>query len=243
MIELLVVVAIIAILAAILLPALNAANERGMAASCINNLKQVGNGLAMYADDNNGVIPLRYGGTTIWSTMLCKEIRDMSSGFEKLGGDYLPADAVTCPSNKIVETSAATFSYGTAYSAGSLPGSSSDPVLTDNQKAQYNILSSEVSGGGLKVIPFKLKSASAFWLLGDTYRKDQDAQWYNTEWASAGSMIMIHRGQGGSMWADGHATMDDADTLYSKLQYEVDGTKRFSSWSVWDADGETQISK
>lgn len=90
LIELLVTIAVIAILVSTLLPALKTAREKAYAIDCISNLKQIGLALTQYAD-NNGYYPWPVKKLQVW-TMLIEQgyLKPLYDKHQKKKSIYTP---------------------------------------------------------------------------------------------------------------------------------------------------------
>ncbi len=90
LIELLVVIVIIVILASLLLPALSKASAQAKRIKCVSNLRQIGLGFRMYADDFEGLLPMTGHETQITNKMWIYQLRPYVGNSEKIR--LCPAD-------------------------------------------------------------------------------------------------------------------------------------------------------
>jgi len=97
LIELLVVIGIIAILSAILFPVFSRARAKGRETTCRSNLRQIGLALAMYTDDNDGLLPPCEQGAA-YSQFWCTSYRTVLMSWHEVLLPYLSTiDLVFCP--------------------------------------------------------------------------------------------------------------------------------------------------
>jgi prepilin-type N-terminal cleavage/methylation domain-containing protein/prepilin-type processing-associated H-X9-DG protein len=104
LVELLVTIAVIALLAALLMPALGRSKESGRVAVCQSNLHQIGIALQLYVGDNRNIMPTMHdflvGATTnedtinivlaasLGSTQVLRCPSDLQHLFEQTGSSY-----------------------------------------------------------------------------------------------------------------------------------------------------------
>ena len=107
--ELLVSIAIIAILAALLLPVLSRAQASGKRTACLNNLKQIAAGVHMYAGDFNEILfPITNTAHFVFSEW---------TAYNPLMRGYAGLKSAPSPDDKLFTCPADTFFYDSDFSA------------------------------------------------------------------------------------------------------------------------------
>jgi prepilin-type N-terminal cleavage/methylation domain-containing protein/prepilin-type processing-associated H-X9-DG protein len=162
LVELLVVVGIIAVLIAILLPALNKARASAQQVVCASNMRQLGLGFQMYCDQNHGLVPQKgpdgsdssgnvFGPTggvvgvddpSIWFNAM-PTMTGGKSYYQLLLDDQQGSAAPTAGRSSV-------FICPTAAQAGTLSGSSPPDTLSND--GQYFLLYGTDSAGVLNPI-------------------------------------------------------------------------------------------
>lgn len=206
LVELLIVIAIIAILAGMLLPALRSAMEKGRSISCINNLKQANLDLVMYAQSCNDLIPLSKVMTNGWEWAgELYNSKDDGEDREKLPKHVFCSKAELPISG--VRTAVLTYS-----------GRGIDYGAYETLFGRPRVVTPE--GGTLLSIKGLKQNISRYFLLSDS------VSYAGTDRRTTGAYAMnntdsgvhfVHQNRANMLFADGHAATLD----YYNVRYKV----------------------
>ena len=244
LIELLVVIAIIAILAGILMPALSQARERGKTNVCLNNLKQCGLAITQYMDDHKSmIIHCNVAGNSnlSWSMLINKEVKELHTKnntgrgqLKNYGGSYISGkNTVLCPYaapftpqlcgyNQYTQSEEDWYGYySSRYGA---PGAANnvigDGTILDKAELtqwQNNFWVDHVNQKGAAWKMQFIKNPSGFYMIADNFRKGKMMQWYYNSLNGDIKFHARHNNRAGFLWGDGHADMNSAGDIATKL--------------------------
>ena len=207
LIELLIVIAIIAILAALLLPALNKARDKGKMIRCVSNQKQVSLFFFQYANDYE-YCPGNLTDTTYVNQCvegnknLMRTLFTTPSGIWFCSNTAVPQGAVNFLSNYVV-----TREHGTVENTNAASPRGPAPVfqITSSQWAQRKL--SNLTGKGVILYEKQLVLSGT---LGDPKRgrvfgRHASSRLWGTCDVQDRAGYDLHNGAATFVWSDGHA--------------------------------------
>ncbi|HUC83947.1 MAG TPA: type II secretion system protein [Candidatus Acidoferrales bacterium] len=210
LLELLVVLAIIGIIAALLLPVLNAAKSSAKTAGCLSNLRQLSLGWKIYADENSGVLAVNIplpGNKPAWISGDFAEPGQSTNQSLILQGLIFPYVRNTaiyrCPADTSMTNGAPVIlSYSMNGWMGSRTMNEEEPDAQQLYDLNYRtfVRESEITVIG---------GSARLWVLSDEDPSTLNDGWFlvtmNNSQPFASFPGIRHRHGSGMIFADGHA--------------------------------------
>ena len=114
LVELLVVMAIIAVLAALLLPVVSTAKSKARLTTCLDNLRQINLGVRMYADDSHDASPSP-------GMAAAADLLTLYSGYKELMKNYVGVNSPSSPQDKVFACPADAFYPNWVFATNPVP--------------------------------------------------------------------------------------------------------------------------